>query len=187
MSMARICSRNIVSLHGDESLQQAARLMREHHVGTVVVTQPGATGTQVAGLVTDRDLAIEVLARGGDAGELTVGALVGGQVLLSVPESAEPGEAIAIMQSGGVRRLLVGDEEGHLVGIVSFDDLLRFCAAQIAGLGAVLGKEMEREMSATPRLPPLPPAGEPAPPPRPALRVPAMGTAGWPMRTGLPR
>jgi CBS domain-containing protein len=195
MTVASICSRDIVSLHREESLQEAARLMREHHVGTVVVTQVAPDGVHVAGLVTDRDLVIEVLARGGDSGTVAIGALLGAHTLLSVSESADLGEAIALMHSGGVRRLLVRDDDGHLVGILSFDDLFRVCAAQLAGLAGALAKGREREVSSTLPLPlPLPPtpATAPAPPaappvlPQPRLRVPAMGTAGWTMRTELP-
>lgn len=192
MTVASICSRDIVSLHREESLQEAARLMREHHVGTVVVTQLASDGLHVAGLVTDRDLVIEVLARGGDTGSVAVGALLGAQTLLSVPESADLGEAIALMHSGGVRRLLVRDDDGHLIGILSFDDLFRVCAAQLAGLAGALATGREREASSTLALPPIPPAApaqavEPPAAPKARLRVPAMGTAGWTMRSELPK
>ncbi|MBI5720632.1 MAG: CBS domain-containing protein [Burkholderiales bacterium] len=192
MNVASICSRDIVSVNREESLQKAARLMREHHVGTVVVTQMASDGAHVAGLVTDRDLVIEVLARGGDTGNVAIGALLGAQTLLSVAGSADLGEAIALMHSGGVRRLLVRDDDGHLVGVLSFDDLFRVCAAQFAGLAGALATGREREATSVWPLPPTSP-GEPAPPvapplpPQPRLRVPAMGTAGWTVGTGLRR
>lgn len=188
MTVASICSRDIVSLQRDEPLQQAARLMRDHHVGTVVVTDARADGTHVVGLVTDRDLAIEVLARGLDGAAVSVGALAGSGPLLSVAEDADLGEAIAIMHAGGVRRLLVRDAEGHLCGVLSFDDVLRVCGAQIAGLAGILGKGLERESASVaplgeaPTAPPRPP-----PPATPRLRVPAMGTAGWHLPTQLKR
>lgn len=189
MTVASICSREIVSLHRDEPLQQAARLMRDHHVGTVVVTETRDDGTHVVGLVTDRDLAIEVLARGLEGGAVAIGALAGAGPLLSVAEEADLGEAIAIMHSGGVRRLLVRDGEGHLVGVLSFDDVLRVCGAQIAGLAGILGKGLERESAnvvplgtTTPAAPPRQPV-----PAAPRLRVPAMGTAGWHLPTQLGR
>jgi CBS domain-containing protein len=187
MNVASICSRHIVSVHRDETLPQAARLMREHHVGSVVVTEARADGDHVVGLVTDRDLVIEVLARGLEGAAMPLAALVGNGPLLSVPEEADFGEAIALMQTGGVRRLLVRDAQGHLVGVLSFDDLMRVCGAQMAGLAAVLARGQVREHANTgpldePRaLPPSPPPPAPAAAPKPRLRVPAMGTAGWPM------
>lgn len=189
MTVASICSHHIVSVHRDETLTQAARLMREHHVGSVVVTEPRADGTHVVGLVTDRDLVIEVLARGLEGAAVPVGAIVGSGPLLSVPEEADFGEAIALMQTGGVRRLLVRDAEGHLVGLLSFDDLMRVCGAQMAGLAAVLARGQVREQANAGPLhepgasPPVRPTPAPTAAPKPRLRVPAMGTAGWPMPT----
>jgi CBS domain-containing protein len=75
------------------------------------------------------------------------------------------------MQAAGVRRLLVHDADGHLVGLVSFDDLLPACVMPLAGLAEVLRKGREREVAER---------GAIAAASRPALRVPAMGTAGWP-------
>lgn len=178
MTVASICSRQIVSAHRDETLPRVARLMREHHVGSVVITESRGDGTHVVGLVTDRDLVIEVLARGLEGAAVPVGTLIGGGPLLSVLDGADFGEAIALMQTGGVRRLLVRDAEGHLVGVLSFDDLLRVCGAQIAGLAAVLAKGQVRENA---NAGPLEAAEVPPQAPKPRLRVPAMGTAGWPM------
>ncbi len=176
MTVASICSRQVVSVHRDETLRRVARLMREHHVGSVVITEVRSDGTHVVGLVTDRDLVIEVLARGLDGAAVPVGALVGSGPLLSVPEEADFGEAIALMQTGGVRRLLVRDAEGHLVGVLSFDDLMRVCGAQIA----VLAKGQVRESSNSGPLEVPAALHAPPRPPSPRLRVPAMGTAGWP-------
>lgn len=171
MTLGSICTRELVTLDHAAPAQEAARLMREHHVGSVVVTQAGEGGLQAVGIVTDRDLAVEVLARGGDGAREPVGRLVGGQVLHSVAADAALGEAIAQMQAAGVRRLLVRDAEGHLVGLLSFDDVLQACAAQLAGLSAVLPKAVEREAAQRTR---IRPAEVPA-----RVRVPAVGTAGW--------
>lgn len=172
MNVGSICSRHIVTVEGGASLQHAAALMREHHVGALVVTTAGAQGAQVSGMLTDRDLAIEVLARGGDASRATVGALARSP-LVGVREDEALEAAVGKMQSAGVRRLLVQDAEGHLVGLVSFDDLLPACLAPLAGLADVLRRGLERE--ATER-------GAIAAPPRPVVRVPPMGTAGWHLR-----
>lgn len=176
MDIGSICSRHIVSIDAAGSLQQAATLMRDHHVGALVVTSTGQTGPQVDGVVSDRDLAIEVLSRGGEASQVPVGRLVrGGPV--SIAETAALARAVEAMQSAGVRRLLVHDAQGHLVGLLSFDDLVPALVAPLAGLAEVLRKGFEREAAER---------GALAAPPRPALRVPAMGTAGWtqPRRIG---
>jgi CBS domain-containing protein len=169
MNIGSIAKRHIVTIDGSSSLQQAALLMREHHVGALVITEASAEGPHVTGIVTDRDLAIEVLAQGIDASKARVGGLVRDR-LVSAPEGADLGEAVALMRNAGVRRLLVHGAEGQLVGLVSFDDLLQACAAPLAGLAEVLRKGMEREVAER---------GAIAAPSRPVLRVPPMGTAGW--------
>ncbi|MDH4059375.1 MAG: CBS domain-containing protein [Aquincola sp.] len=170
MNVGSICKRHIVTIDASDSLQQAASLMREHHVGALVVIETSADGQRVAGVVTDRDLAIEVLARGGDAARVPVGRVSQGR-LVGMPEDADIAEAVQSMQAAGVRRLLVHDADGHLVGLVSFDDLLPACVMPLAGLAEVLRKGLEREVAER---------GAIAAASRPALRVPAMGTAGWP-------
>jgi CBS domain-containing protein len=169
MNIGSICTRHIVSLGSGDLLQRAATLMREQHVGALVVTETSAEGARVTGIVTDRDLAIEVLARGDDASRLLVGDVASSH-LVSAPEDTELAEAVDLMVSAGVRRLLVHDADGHLVGLVSFDDLLPACIAPLAGLSEVLRKGIEREVAER---------GAIAAPPRPVLRVPAVGTVGW--------
>jgi CBS domain-containing protein len=171
MNIGSICKRPIVTIDVGESLQRAATLMREHHVGALVVIEPGkdGPGPRVMGVITDRDLAIEVLARGGDVAQVRVGRLARGH-LASVPEEADLAEAVVRMHSHGVRRLLVSDAEGLLVGLLSFDDLLPACVAPLAGLADVLRAGLDREIAER---------GAIATPVRPALRVPAMGTVGW--------
>ncbi len=171
MDLASICTRELVTLDGGEPQQEAARLMRKHHVGSVVITQSTPEGSRAVGIVTDRDLVVDSMARGADAAREPVARLIDGRVLHSVPDAADLGAVIALMQSAGVRRLLVRDAEGHLVGIVSFDDVLQACAAQLTALAGVLPKSIEREAAQRTRMP------VPAAPPR--LRVPAVGTAGW--------
>lgn len=169
MNVGSICSREVVSLDGSEPLQRAALLMREHHVGAVVVTTLRDGQAHVAGVVTDRDLAIEVLARGGDASQAPVIRLVQGPAV-GIAAGAGLAEAVQQMQAAGTRRLLVHDDAGLLVGVLSMDDLLPALLKPLADLADVLqvGRQNERQRR-----------GSFAAPARPALHVPAVGTAGW--------
>ena len=138
-------------------------------MGAVVVTTATPDGPRVAGIVTDRDLVIDVLARALDPASLTVGALAQ-RSLVGTRDDADVSEAIDVMNRHGVRRLLVSDAEQRLVGIVAFEDLLLAAAHDVSGLAGVLKAGREREQ-----------AERRAPPAPPMLRVPAMGTAGWTM------
>ncbi len=145
MNLGSICKRHVVTIDRQATLQEAARRMRDQHVGALVVTHDGPEGRRVEGLLTDRDLAIEVLASDlPGARQQAVAELVGG-TLVSATESTGLTQAIDLMRAAGVRRLLVRDEQGRLAGIVSFDDLLQSCAEQLAGLADVVRKGLQRE------------------------------------------
>ena len=169
MNLGTLCKRHVVSIDRGQSLHQAARLMREQHVGSIVVTDDSPEGRRVIGIVTDRDLAIEVLADSGTALAQPVGELLDG-TLVSAPSHAGLEQGIDLMRAAGVRRLLVRDDQGHLAGIVSFDDLLDACAQQLSGLADVMRKGLQRE--ATER-------AMASTPPTLTLQIPALGTAAW--------
>ncbi len=169
MNVGQICRRRIVTVDAAATPAQAAELMREHHVGALIVTMQTDEETGVVGVITDRDLVINVLARGLDAGAVEVGDL-GGEQVVSVAEDDDVSRAINTMRTSGVRRLLVTNSEERLIGVVSLDDLVDACASDVDGLAQVIRAGIEREVA----------AASTAPPPEPLpLRIPAMGTAGW--------
>jgi CBS domain-containing protein len=168
MNIGSLCSRRIVTIDHACSLTQAAVLMRERHVGALVVTTPSSDDTRVTGVVTDRDLVIHVLAQGLEGEDIDIGDLVH-QNVASVSETDDVSHALSVMHQHGVRRLLVTNGSQQLIGIVSLDDLAAACASDMDRLAQVIRSGIERETAeTTPVIPPLPP-----------LRIPAMGTAGW--------
>jgi CBS domain-containing protein len=169
MNVGSVCTRRIVRIDSGGTLAQAARLMREHHVGALVVTSEAPEGLRVGGIVTDRDLVMDVLARELDGTAVRIGELASREVV-SVSENDDLTDAIAAMQETGVRRLLVTNADQQLVGVVSLDDLIDVLASQLDGLAKVIRSGMQREVD----------EAAAAPPPAPVvLRIPAMGTAGW--------
>lgn len=168
MKIGLICRRNIASIDASSTVEEAASLMREKHVGALVVTSAADDGQHVRGIVTDRDMTIEVLACGIDGAGVRVGDLAS-TTLVMVSESSDSSEAIMAMQESGVRRVLVRNDDGRLAGIVALDDLLDACARDMAGLARIVRSGIEREsLEST--------IGSP---PAPTLRVPAIGTASW--------
>ncbi len=133
MKVGDICTREIVTTDHVATLEQAAALMREYHVGALLVTQDTPDGPMAAGVVTDRDLVVLAMARGIAPQQAAVGQLVSGR-LVTVPAEAGVDDAIDVMQSAGVRRVLVTAGDGRLEGIVSLDDLLEALVDQVAGL-----------------------------------------------------
>jgi CBS domain-containing protein len=143
MNLLQACSRRIVTAKRSTPVTEIARLMREHHVGSVVVM-----GEQVpvraVGIVTDRDIAIKAVARSLDTKTATVG-----QIMTQDPVVAEGSlgvhEAIELMREHGVRRLLVTGEDGTVRGIISFDDLLVLVAHELNSLAQLIASGILQE------------------------------------------
>jgi CBS domain-containing protein len=126
--------------------------MRQHHVGTLVVIANAAEGIQVVGIVTDRDVVIEAVARGLDVKQTSIGRLAENKLAV-VPDSATIEDAIGAMKKRGVRRLLVANEGGQLSGIVSLDDMLDAVAHDVAELARIGRSGIERESAERAPLP----------------------------------
>jgi CBS domain-containing protein len=137
MNVGEICSRVVVVAESSTPVLQAAKLMRDHHIGALVVTEGGAGARRPIGIVTDRDMVIEVLAANVDYRTLTVGDIMSERPV-SLKETAGIFETIAQMRSGGVRRLVVVDANEHLLGIVAMDDLIPILADELSVLSQAI-------------------------------------------------
>src|SRR5689334_20393842 len=125
MNAGELCKREPVTVREFDELTDAARRMREQHVGYLVVVEPVvADGCyQPVGVLTDRDIAIRVVARGVDPRSLRVGDLMTRDPV--VVEEGSPIEgALDKMRRIGVRRLPVVRNNGRLAGVLSMDDIL---------------------------------------------------------------
>jgi predicted transcriptional regulator len=157
MNIADICTREVVMTDRASTLQQAATLMREKHVGALLVTASAGERAHVVGVVTDRDVVIEAVARGLDPRQAEIGRLAEGNLAV-VPASASVDEAISLMKTRGVRRLVVSGESGQLFGIVSMDDLLAALSHEMAELARAARTGIERESAERGKLEPAPQA-----------------------------
>jgi len=126
------------------SLFEAARLMRDHHVGNVVITEVNANRRVPVGIVTDRDLVIEVLAEGVDPRSLIVADIMSDD-LITAREDDEMLDTIRVMRAHGVRRIPVTNRDGGLEGIVAVDDLLDLVAEQLTDLVELFRREQDLE------------------------------------------
>lgn len=144
MSVGEICNRDVVFIHKEASIPDAARLMREYHVGDLVVVQE-KTGKRVpVGIVTDRDIVLEVIAEGVSMDDVTVGDIMSNN-LVTARENDSLFETVKVMRARGVRRLPVVDGGNELVGILSVDDLIDLFSEHIADLAWLIAREQRRE------------------------------------------
>lgn len=149
MNVGEICSRVVVVAQSSTPVQQAAKLMRDHHVGALVVTEGAAEARRPTGIVTDRDMVVGVVAADVDYRALAVGDIMSERPA-SIRETAGVFEATAQMRSGGVRRLIVVDETGRLLGIVAMDDLIPVLAEELSALALAIRVAQRRETQRRP-------------------------------------
>ena len=145
MPVSEIYTREVIVMRRDETVMEAAKLMRQHHVGDVLVVED-RNGVRVpVGIVTDRDLVVEIMAPELDQMVITVGDIMA-QELFTVKDSMDTFEAIQYMRSKTVRRLPIVDEHGGLVGILTLDDVLELLAEEMLDLAKLVGYERKKEM-----------------------------------------
>ena len=145
MPVGEICNREVVVAERTTTIVEAARLMRRYHVGDLVVVDEVQGRRVPVGMVTDRDMVVEVIAREQPFASCTVSAIMSATVVC-VPETAGVIEAIQLMRSHGVRRVPVVDAGGALVGSLAADDLLDLLAEELSALARIAPRGQEREV-----------------------------------------
>lgn len=136
MRVGQMCNRTVVITDAAAGVIEAARLMRQHHVGTLVVTARGDMGVRPVGIVTDRDIVIEGVAAAAPLDKITVGDIMSTEII-TAEEGDDLSEAMDRMRSEGVRRMPVIDAGGALVGILALDDVLELLAEMIGRMSQV--------------------------------------------------
>lgn len=149
MQIGELCSRNVVFAAETATPAELARLMREHHAGCVVITCEKAGVRKPVGIITDRDIVIELIAKDAPMESCTAGDIMTLE-LVTAKESDDVGDVFQSMRQHGVRRIPVVDDRGALVGIVSADDLVDYIREQISDLVTLIGREQRKEKSTRP-------------------------------------
>lgn len=146
MAIGEICNREVVIVTRETPVPEAARLMRRYHVGDLVVVEALAGRRRPVGIVTDRDIVIEVVAMDVAADGLTVGDIMSAEVA-TVRESEGVYETLRYMRDKGIRRLPVVDRDGWLQGIVTLDDLLILLAEEMSAMAKLVARQIDREQA----------------------------------------
>lgn len=145
MKVGEICNREVVVVDREAAILEAAQLMRRRHVGDVVVTEEREGLRVPVGILTDRDIVVELLAEQVPLEAVAVGDAMSSE-LLTVSEEEEVMDAIQRMRGRGVRRVPVVDHSGALAGILAVDDLIDLIAEQLSDLVKLIGNEQQREL-----------------------------------------
>jgi CBS domain-containing protein len=144
MDVQDLCRRSAVTVREADELEKAAQLMREHHIGYLVVVRAETSDGVPIGVLTDRDIVIKVVAKQANAAALRVGDVMTPNPIVA-NENDPLKKALRAMRQIGVRRLPVVGARGQLVGILSVDDVLDALADELSDVAGSIRKELTIE------------------------------------------
>ncbi len=144
MTAGEYCNREIVVSEQTDSVTDAATLMRQHHVGDLVVVERQGEKTLPVGIITDRDIVIEVIAQKIDPNSLCIKDVMSTK-LVTINEKATFLDTLELMRNQGIRRVIVVDEQGSLQGLLSADDAIELIAEEMNHLTKLIKREITQE------------------------------------------
>ena len=144
MTMSEVCTRDVVIVSKDTPVVDAAKLMRDFHVGNVVVIENSDNGNIPVGILTDRDIVIELIPNIADLSSVTVDDVMSFN-LITAHETDGVMETVKRMRHEGIRRIPVVDDNNALVGIFTLDDMINLIAEQQMDLAGLINREQQQE------------------------------------------
>jgi len=144
MLAGEYCNRDVVVVGKSESIIKAAKLMRQHHVGDVLVVEPRNGERVPVGILTDRDIVVELVAEGEKLDDFVIHDVMSYKLITSNEED-DLMVTIKRMRINGVRRMPIVNQAGGLVGILSLDDILDVIAEQLMDVDQIIANEHDKE------------------------------------------
>lgn len=144
MKIGECCNREVVVAEEHMEILDTAKLMRKHHVGDLVVVEKRNDVTRPVGILTDRDLVVEVMAQEVPPGEVTAADVMSLDIA-TVREEEGVWETLERMRDLGVRRMPVVDQDESLVGLITMDDLVGLLTLAMNNMNQLIKGEVRRE------------------------------------------
>lgn len=149
MNAGDLCNREVITTTRDASIQHVASVMRDQHVGCVIIIEEIAGHVSPVGILTDRDIVVEVLAQDIPVSNVNAGDVMS-FALLKVNEDDSVSEVAVRMRARGVRRVPVVAPSGELIGILALDDILCHLSEELSLLTTAIRREVEQESDKRP-------------------------------------
>jgi CBS domain-containing protein len=146
MTVEAHCNHNVATIPATKGITDAAKMKRELHVGDLLVTDKDS---RLLGIVTDRDIVVELVAKDVDYKAVTVGDIMTTDVA-TVKKDNGLEFALGVMQREGIRRIPVVTSHGELVGLLSLDDVVDYVAELLVRMGRSLKAELAHEVRERP-------------------------------------
>ena len=147
MKVGQYCKRGPVAIAGNADVVDVAQLMRERHIGFLVVYEQGDDIRKPIGVLTDRDIVLGVVAKDIDPHSVTVKDVMTRQPLVA-DEADELSEALQAMRMAGIRRVPVVDTRGALTGVMALDDAIDVVTGLLCDISGSIKSEQRQEWRA---------------------------------------
>lgn len=147
MKVGQQCNRGAVAISASSDIAQACRLMRDRHVGFLVVFQEGDGLRKPIGVLTDRDIVLQVTVHDLQTQLITVGDVMTSKPMIAC-EDDDLGDALQAMRFAKIRRVPVVDCRGALCGVVALDDAIELVAGMLCSIANSITVEQHREWRA---------------------------------------
>jgi CBS domain-containing protein len=144
LTVGEICTRSVTIAFRSTPLNGAARLMRENHVGSLVVVKETGGMRVVVGILTDRDIVTAVVAADLEPATLRTEDVMSTD-LITAREDDSLIDLVRSMRRKGVRRVPVVGAQGELVGLATLDDVLDVLSQELSQLVGAIASEGKRE------------------------------------------
>jgi CBS domain-containing protein len=146
MSVGEYCNREVIITDRDTTILEAAKLMRRNHVGALIVVDEQGGKNIPVGILTDRDIVVELLAAEIDLDSVSIGDAMSYE-LVTATERDDLMETVEKMRGWGIRRIPVVGADGSIVGILAADDMIELIAEQMSNLSKLIIVERIREQA----------------------------------------
>lgn len=140
MSIHKLGTQVVIKLNKKSSIIDAAKLMKKHNIGDIIIVENESENKPI-GILTDRDIAMKIVADDVDIKNICVGDAMSYD-LLTLKKHQGIQEALDMMSAKGVRRAPILNDDGTISGIASIDDLLILIAGELSSLAKLVHKQI---------------------------------------------
>ena len=145
MQLGEVCNRDVIIATESCSVIEAAKLMYDYHVGSIIIVNKENEISKPIGIVTDRDLVINLLAENLLPQKVTIKELMNSK-LITGKDTDQLWDSLNIMCTHGIRRMPVVDKDNCLLGIISADDIVELLSEQLQNLTRLIAIEQKKEV-----------------------------------------
>jgi CBS domain-containing protein len=144
MRVGDYCKHGVVTVSGTANVAEAARTMRDEHVGFLIVVDEGDPTRRPLGVITDRDIVLQICARDVDPKSVTAADIMSRQPLVAT-EADDLNEVLQAMRMAGFRRIPVLSASGTLTGVMAIDDAIDIVAGLLVDICGSIRNEQRQE------------------------------------------